>query len=333
MSSKTISPYQTLAGRQLHLAPTGQLELRPDGSIDAQGIEDHFDLTLDCSLDLQAASNTISTDEDLDTACDILILAESVHGRMRECVLTLDPQDQQQIEIRLEKAQHRGVLSLTAVLVRQTEHLLPDLNRSGNVGAMLGASEPVRIHFDEPSTAPGNSLEIEWTQFAQDSRTPNQENHIFALDENAAPPKILLNSDIERLFDILNSTASSGHTAAVREAIFAQIAHQVWTSLITSALVAADQSKAESIEEGDPFDAESVLGNLVDWQQRILKGWATELVEEGDSEHALEILMEQLGDETESVLISQIPAAIQRARFTATPKKVEMLIRNLAGGS
>ena len=201
------------------------------------------------------------------------------------------------------------------------------------MGARLGKSEPVRIHFDEPSAAPGNSLEIEWTQFAEDPRTPNQENHIFALDENAATPKILLNSNIERLFDILNSPASSGHTAAVREAIFAQIAHQVWTSLITSALLAADQSKADFIKQGDPFDAESILGNMVDWQQRVLKGWATELVEERDPQHALEILMEQVGDETESVLISQIPVAIQRAKFTATPQKVEMLIRNLAGGS
>ena len=72
---------------------------------------------------------------------------------------------------------------------------------------------------------------------------------------------------------------------------------------------------------------------MVDWQQRILEHWAPHLVEETDPDYALEILLEQLGGDTESILISQVPAAIQRAKFTATPQKIEMLIRRLAGGS
>jgi len=330
MSSTGIFPYQTLVGNQLHLAPIGQLELRPDGSIDAREITDQLALTLDCSLDLDAASDAISDDEPLDTTCAILILAKSVNSRRRECVLTLPPKNQQQATIALEKIRHRGVLELTAVLVRQTQNGRPDPHRSGAEGTRLGVSAPVRVHFDEPATAPGQSLDIEWIHFIKAGKP---EGHIFAIEETATAPKIFLNLDIDRLFQVFHSTANSGRKAAAREAIYATVAHQVWTSLIASALVAAKDTKTGLSQDGEEPDAESVLANMADWQQRVLEHWAPLLVGETDPDLALKLLLDQLGDDMNRFLISQVTAAIQQAKFTGTPQKIEMMIRNIGIGS
>jgi hypothetical protein len=310
MTADLIYPYRTLVGDGITTTPKGIFEKRPDGSIDAQNIADTLTMTVVCDVDLGDVAGCLSTGEQAESACTIILVAQSITSRRREVISQASTAPRVSFDLDLPRNQHRGLVELTARVVRCVRNPKPDIAKAGEEGEVIGEAAPIRIHFDEPQTAPGASLNVEWRDFGSDPSLSGQVDHLFAL-EDAEPPTILLNSTIHMLYPILTNNGTRGRHAKIRDAVFMQIAHQVWTSLLGDASSSALKSRGDLVASGRSPDADEVLDDVGGWRAAILRDWACDLTNEDDEDQALEGLVDELAEGLGRLLISAIPAAIQ----------------------
>jgi len=257
----------------------------------------------------------LASDDELLSSCVVVLIAQSISSRRRDAIGREVVDGQVSFDVDLAKSRHRGLVEVSARIVRAVRHSSPDPARASDEGEVLGESEPIRIHFDEPSTAPGASLDVEWRDFESDDFLNSQKDNLFAI-EDSEPPRILLNSNIRMLYEILSNNGPRGRKAKIRESVFAQIVHQVWTSLLGDAASAVVKSSLDFQSSGRSPDAADVLEDVGGWRAAVLKDWAPDLTSESDKDLAIERLVDDLADGLGPLLIGPVPAAIQRRMKT-----------------
>lgn len=310
MTTSTIFPYRVLVGDEISVGVrSDELEQRADESWDAQSVDDSAALTIDVHVDVADLEKCLTPGEQPSDACEVVLLLESVSSRRRECVARLPVASQVSFNLDLAKRDHRGLIEISASVVRNVDCEGAQPGRAAAVGDLLGRSAPIRVHFDEPHAAPGSSIEIEWRDFANDAVLAAQEDLLFAI-EDSEPPKILLNSGVKLLHDILMSPGVRGRKAKIRDAIFMQIAHQGWSSLLADAASAAFQAYRDLEPAGDP-DADQVFQELGGWRAAILGDWAPWLLSEPEADLASERLIADIADGIGRLVIDAVPRAIQ----------------------
>ncbi|MDW3217090.1 MAG: hypothetical protein R8F63_00645 [Acidimicrobiales bacterium] len=307
-------------------AVSDELGERPDGSLDAQSVGPIASLRLEVEIDTARLAECLSPGESVRDACSVVLLARSIASRRRDCIERCPVEETTVFDLDLPRARHRGLVELTVRVVRSVDVAEPEPGRAFEIGELLGEADPVRVHFDEPQTAPGASLEVEWRDFASDPKLQDQREHIFALDD-AEPPVILLNSGIRMLYEILSNKGPRGRPAKIRDAVFMQIVHQVWTSLLGDAAAAALEAKAELERSGQPPDATAVLDEVGGWRAVVLRDWAPSLTGESDPEQAVDRVVDDLADGLGLLLVNAVPRAIQER--LGTRKSYDGLVKEM----
>jgi len=310
VTASLVYPYRVLVGDEILVnAKSRDLAERPDGSWDAQAAEDSVALQVEVQIDIGRLKECLPTSESPEV-CDLLIVAQSVTSRRRECLVRHPVRRTMAFELELEKKRHRGELNLYVKVVRRSDCSERPAAIAFSSGDFLGEASPIRIHFDEPASAPGAGMRIEWSDFATDTRLERQADHIFAL-EDQEPPLILLNAGIPRLYEILSSKGAHGRNARVRDAVYMQIVHQVWTSLLGDAISAVHKALNDLHEAGEVAEVDQTFDEVGGWRAAVLRDWAPALIGVADKGQAAEQLLERVGDGVGSVLLADVPRAIQ----------------------
>ena len=297
MTTSTIFPYRVLVGDEISVGVRSDgLEQRADESWDAQTVDDSAALTIDVHVDVADLEKCLTPGEQPSDTCEVVLLLESVSSRRRECVARLPIASQMSFNLDLAKRDHRGLIEISASVVRNVDCEGAQPGRAAEVGDLLGRSAPIRVHF-------------EWRDFANDAVLAAQEDLLFAI-EDSEPPKILLNSGVKLFHDILMSPGVRGRKAKIRDAIFMQIAHQGWSSLLADAASAAFQAYRDLEPAGDP-DADQVFQELGGWRAVILEDWAPWLLSEPEADLASESLIADVAEGIGRLVFDAVPLAIQ----------------------
>jgi hypothetical protein len=150
---------------------------------------------------------------------------------------------------------------------------------------------------------------VRWHDFAEGNSWYQQRKaDIFAISPETSVPEIVLNEGIPNVRSILSSTGVSGVKARIRDVTCFSIAHQVWSSLLSAAVL----KLAEGAKDvGSVHDA---LEDLQAWEQAVLRQWAPVLYPETDTESAMDSLLDDVVDgvRLRDILISRLPHAIQK---------------------
>jgi hypothetical protein len=188
---------------------------------------------------------------------------------------------------------------------------------ASDAGARLAWSERVAIQTDylPPS---GDHLDIRYESFgASDQSLLKQSgDHAYVLDltEATSPNPILwLNTDVRGLQRVLDSHATRGKMAAVRDTVNHSISQVVWLELIVAAASAA--------EDGEGADG---------WQGSVLKRAARWLDPHGSIELTVNEISRVLGNgdvqgSERQWLVTRLSSAIQRG------VPVQRSVRDLLG--
>lgn len=217
-------------------------------------------------------------------------------------------------ELHLRREDWRGTVLLRACLVRTLTSRGEPAGYATERGALLASSADVQVIFDEmPAPQVSSALPTEWRSFKNDERLKEQSDRLFALVLRSEGPLLLLNSDIAGT-PVLNSNATTGRAARIRDLTNSLIVHQVLTSLLAHARVLL----APFLE--DEEDARSVLSEQPDWVQNLLREWAPALYPEMDRDEALDELLNTLRSDkwSETLLLYRLPSAIQGLTGTAS---------------
>ena len=199
----------------------------------------------------------------------------------------------------------RGSIELEPLLVL-SRNLPPSPGNAHVKGSVLATGEAVIVVIDPTDPPVGPSLPIEWRSFEEEPMFPDE--NLFHL-ESDPDPKLFLNSDIDGLHSVLMSKGTHGRDARIRDAVFAQIVLQVWTSLFAEAFRALRADAAASPDA----PVEELLGGLDPWKRQVLEDWSRQLTPGDDP-------VKQLldADDTE-LLTTKLPAALQ-SRFSIARK-------------
>jgi hypothetical protein len=315
MTVDRFYPYRTAAGQvafEMDLADGLVLRRTGDGSIVAYEEEPEA-VTIMASVCVtdDVFDTVLPPAERDDPPVDIRLVYASRESRRRSS-LSLPGDGIHEGVLTLEREDWRGVVEIRAILVRTRTGPGSTPGFATDHGSLLAWSEPRRVLFDEPQQPPGDQLEVRWENFAESTNPWRRRNaaSIFALDTGGERPTVFLNSGIPRAVDILGSAGSHGRKARIRDATNYMIVHQVWSSLLATAL-----ARIAAITRTDQgMSMEDLLGEVNDWEARILRDWSGYLYPDLDSgTAALEELLRAAGDPAETQTIMELlPNAIQQ---------------------
>jgi hypothetical protein len=253
----------------------------------------------------------IKVDEDRLQAClppglqvsdsvELAVTLEGIQARTRRELFTLDVGDHD-IELKLEPTDYIGKVDVS-VTARLKTALEPRPGFAHLESSRIAHAPVATIWFTEPPQSVGDALEIRWEDFDEDGDLVD--GHLFAIRMEERPV-IILNSAIPSAYDILQSKGTHGAAARIRDAIFGQIIHQAWSSILSHCL-------HEIALHDEDETAETVLAELDDWQAQVIKAWApTFIPSESDPETAALMLIEQARETGNLLLMHQLPEAIQ----------------------
>ena len=201
--------------------------------------------------------------------------------------------------IRLNLSEWAGKAEFQAVLVRTTKSDVPS-GYAGDLGTKLAWSKTHLVLFKEPIMLQRDVLQIQWRKFES-----NQKSQLFSLDYSEPQPKLYLNSEVEGLYDVLNSRASRGLNPAIAENTSYLIAHQVLTSLLATAI-------SHLGETGDPTGSPD-MAELLEWERAIVEEWIEALFPKMQRPDALNYMLASVRQHyfREELLLRRIPEAIQ----------------------
>ena len=314
MSTTRFYPYRTAPDSiKLAVEPEGSELLRGNDQSLLIYDADNTAVTLRVSVTVprEVLTRVIAPEEfDIPPVKTVLIY-KSVNSRRRGAWQLNGKGEEFECSLNLERKDWAGSVTVQAVLTRSSANGDLPSEYGADLGSLLAWSEPLRFLFDEPVSPPGNTMEISWIDFGEvEWLEPGARQHLFALDTRGHAPQLLLNSAVTGLYSILNSRATHGHRARIRDATNYLITHQIWTSLISMSLrQLADTSE---LGEGTGPDLDD-MG--VEWQQHILLQWAQWIFPELDRDGSLGELISSSRTPTGfQNIMSRVPNAIQ-SRF------------------
>lgn len=243
---------------------------------------------------------------------ELRLILQAIEARHRRSIRLTGTGGVYRSTLTLRKRDWCGTLRVQAFLVRNASNSALPSGYARDHGAMLASSDEIELQFDENAAPPtGGLLENRWVDFTQAEQEwlRRQGDNLFALDITSDPPILFLNSAVNGAQSTLNSEASHGRRARIRDLTFNLIAHQVWSSLLGTALT---ELAAQGVQSGpDALD----IKELTRWQQAALNEWLPHLYPEIDSrEDALSQLYADLRGHawTRSLLVQRLPEALQQ---------------------
>ncbi|KRE41115.1 hypothetical protein [Knoellia sp. Soil729] len=275
---------------------------RSDGTWDAYSESVacvRFALRIESQIDRLA--DCLPPGADVECTLELVVSLEGVHSRQRRNLYTLDV-GSHDLEIELDPAEYLGRVDL-AISARLKTDLPAQPGFAHLRASRVSQVSLPSIWFSEPPTSVGDALEVRWENFDEDGDLVDGQLFAVRLEER---PVILLNSEIPKAYDILGSKGTWGSAARIRDAIYGQIVHQAWSSIIAHCIL--------EITRHDEADApETVLAELDEWQAQVIRAWASEFVPgEPDPEAAAVTLIEHCRETGSLVLLHQLPEVIQR---------------------
>lgn len=169
-------------------------------------------------------------------------------------------------------------------------------------GSVLARAQLASVWFSEPPQSIGDTLEVRWENFDDDGDLVDGQLFTVRMEER---PVILLNSAIPSAYDILGSKGTWGAAARIRDAVYAQIVHQAWSSILSHCFL-------ELVRHDDDEPVETVVAELEEWQAQVLRAWAPAFQPgESDPDVALATLVEDVRATGSLVVLQRLPEAIQ----------------------
>lgn len=332
--SHIFYPYRTAPERVLLRveAPDHALATGPDGALVLAGLpEEQIRLVAQVMISGATLKEVLPPAERKAPPIRVLLRWKNIEGRQRDAV-ELTGSEVYEHPILLDRQKWTGTVEFQAVVVRKTRATeTTSLEFGTEVGALLSWSGEVRVHLQDPPQPPGDFMEVVWVRFDQEARFARYESHLFALETRGPRPCLLLNAAYPGAHTILSNTARTGSVARVRDATYAMIVHQVWTSLLSSALMTLGSVAVERTRSApDGGSPAELLAELVPWQRNVLQEWAPDLMDERNRETALTRLIHVTTqrDQLDELLVRRLPTVVQERNRTW--RSLEGLIREIS---
>jgi hypothetical protein len=256
-----------------------------------------------------------------DPPLETIVAARSLGSRFRRSVaLTKDGDDAWIGELKLERRDVFGTIELEPLMVR-TRPGQENGGFAGHVGARVAWGQIVVAQLDDPPTSSGENLEIKWDDFAKTSNAWRAEHPdaLYLLEMDEETPVLWLNEAIPHFKVVAHSRGRRGREMRVRNAVFATIASQVWTSLLSAVATNLARLTQEDPEGGSA----QALETLSEWETRVLHHWASILFSDsGGNDEAIEELIKAAGspqghDQLQQLLVPHVLAAADATRSFA----------------
>jgi len=162
-------------------------------------------------------------------AISIALRCSETYLRQNFCEGSFEVGEKIDFEIPVERSDVRNTVDIVAGLVRTAEadHIVEDGYAAFN-GAVLSDCRKWEIRVDPPELPAGKFLDIRYKSFKEKQK-------LFKLESDFENPILWLNGDYTDIARILNSKATRGMEARIRDVFFDMISHQVWTQLLLRA--------------------------------------------------------------------------------------------------
>lgn len=281
----------------------------PDGS-EPQGSDETLPVYRCMEPEIQIRASAIVPDEvwakvfheseQASPPAKLWLIAQSMESRTRQAFEFQGDGQIFEVLIDLDLDEWAGKAEFQMVLARTTTNDQLSSGYATDVGARLAWSKTHLALFREPPVPQRDVLKIQWKKF-----DGSQKSQLFALDHTEPQPKLWLNSEVEGLYDVLNSRAARGWNPAIAENTSYLIAHQVWTSLLATVV-------SHLADTGEP-EGSPDLAELLEWERMVLDEWLESLFPDRQRDAALSTLLEQVRHHyfREELLVKRIPEAIQ----------------------
>ena len=241
----------------------------------------------------------------MDEVVELVVTLAGVQSRQRRELGRLQP-GAHDIDLRLDPNEYVGRVDLS-VSARLKQDIPADVGFAHLKASRLSEAHIASVWFTEPPQALGDALEIRWENFDEDGDLIDGQLFTLRMEDR---PVIILNSAIPSAYDILSSKGTHGAAARIRDAVFAQIVHQAWSSILAHCLLEVARH-----EENEP--AETVLAELEEWQAQVVRAWALEFIpSESNEESAALALIDEARSVGSLALLHRLPEAIQSKCLT-----------------
>jgi hypothetical protein len=319
MSHVEFYPYRTGGDcLELHCHCDQSEVVVEERRVQMQNVPDDLDVTVRLQVVERGdpLGTVIPEHERDDPPLQMLVTARSLGSRFRRgIILSRDGDGAWTGELHISKRDVFGSIELEPVMIRTSPG--NDLGFAAHVGARLAWGPAVMVYLDDPPSSAGQHLEIKWDDFKKTSSPwrRNHENSLYLLDMSAEPPQLWLNEAIPHFKNVAHSTGRRGREMRVRNATFALIAAQVWTSLLNA--VATNLAR---LMQGDPEpDPDQALESLLEWESRVVNHWSPVLFPEtGGRSDAIEKLVSLAASPQEQGRLQQllVPRVLENADTT-----------------
>ncbi|HYU14525.1 MAG TPA: hypothetical protein VEL05_00570 [Candidatus Acidoferrum sp.] len=205
--------------------------------------------------------------------------------------------------VELERARLWGAVELASVLVRTSARPERGDGFAAFAGARVADSTPWEIRVDAVQAVRGLYLDIRYEDFGKAGvdQFPSPDA-LYQLDCDGEAPILWLNSAHERVATSLDSAASVGRVARLRDVLFERIQHAVWTRLFVAAA-------RDAIRIGEP---------AFEWQEPVLRMWLPRLYPgSGDNESRLASLEHEMEEDGLAGLLGRLDGLLQEEHGTA----------------
>jgi hypothetical protein len=273
---------------------------RTDGTWDLYSEEpQQARFSLKVTLDSEALQRTLPPGELVEDAVRLVVVGRGISSR-RRAVLASAPIGAEELQLEFGCSQFTGRFDLTGFIIRDRGCRAVD-GYAHLAGSVLAEVPVAALWFDEPPTPTGTGIETRWVDFREDDSLPDGNLFALRLEER---PVILLNSGIPAAYAVLSSKGTHGAAARIRDAVFAQIIHQVWSSLIGHCFL--------DVLRVGPEDPDTALERLNSWEAQVIEDWALDFVPvEQDRVAATRILVQRILTSGSNVLLELMPDVIQ----------------------
>jgi hypothetical protein len=202
------------------------------------------------------------------------------------------------------------------VVVVLAEDVEPTLGYAADAGAVIAWSEALSVSFGVvEERVRGRNLTVEWRSFADgDDWLQTHQDQLFAL-EPSDPPVLWLNTDVVGAYRLLSAKGRTGIRARVRDITFVQIAHQIWSQLLSAAFAQLGDLQLNGLGDEEGL---ALIDELGGWNRAALLDWLPELYPGFEIAAAADQLLEDVRSPlAPELLMRRVPTAVQTKVRTA----------------
>jgi len=171
----------------------------------------------------------------------LLLLLHDAPTRLRRRVARADLEERVELTVRLARDELRATAELAPVLVRAAAASAPAPGFASARGARLAMGRAWSLRIDRLRDPDGQFLDTRYHPFSEDERLRPIADTLFHLEVGDSPT-LWINSDHERIVDVLDDRGTRGPRARAREVLFDLIAQSVWTQLFVHAALDLGQT-------------------------------------------------------------------------------------------